>query len=222
MILQEFEGGIHTSDDLHKKFNHTIVYARPQPEEKSRPVYIKAIEGGKVYYSDDWGGQLANANWHIFELLECRPKTGIYNLVFNRGPKVLQRPVRVLRFPYRQWRFGINVDNLHIVSVNNRYYHVFEDIPTPSYQNLFEPTYPTFEEALGKILNHEVKHIAINSKISIMLGRNRILMFKNFVPFLAYQSGIPFAVNEIHPFVKDEHEKYANLLTNAVGQSKIK
>jgi hypothetical protein len=184
MILSNLDGGIHSVEDLRRKFTHTWVYARPNLDVPAT-CYISEMFDNVVigiFYQDsrwiDFQCQITE-----FDLIRPRPEIGVYNLA--------TRPALLEQSFTRQWKVGLCQDNMTLRSMNGMSILENEQIPF-----LYEPKYPTLSEALTLIKKGDKKHIAISNKYSIRQGISRSVLLYLFKPILVFNMGFTFPIND--------------------------
>jgi len=222
MLLHNLDGGIHNSDDLNQKFANTYVYGQIKDlSEKDEVLYIRYIHG----LNNVEVRRLNHENHLItsvvdFDLKLDRPKPTLFTYnIPNRMP----RPLRLSWLPRRQWRRGVCDENCAFEDVKGMWYDV-DSIAKGTFSRLeeaFNPTFLSMKEAIDMLMEKKAKHLPISNKVSIMRGKSRLIMLRNFVPFLAYANGMSFAVSPVDQFLKEESEKYSTILTNYVGSTKL-
>lgn len=213
MIVRDFlcnlDGGIHTSEDLNKKLCGSYILGRPEHFANNIPIWIHSIGGDGLVYWKPANKAGANQNTsteplNSFWVEMLRPFVGIYNVGY--------RPLQYLQFPKRQWRVGYNPENSVLKDVKGNFIPIessvnnLDSLLTPS------PTYPTLDAALKMLREKKVKHIAINSSITIMQGKERQIFFKNFVPFMIKKGAFVFKSPVTSHGLEAEFNEYKTLI----------
>ena len=207
-LLIDLDGGIHSQDDLQRKFKGTIVYGARSETEESRPLYIKEISGGVVYSYEGWKDHYTSSNTNEFCIDHSRPSPGIYNYLHSK------RPIKVEYIPERQWKVGWCQENIAVKHVRDVHVNIW-NMPLASVKDIYVPWYPTIPEAIELLKAYKFRHLAINSSVSILRANTsnkgfKIIVLKNFIPFMTISNGMLFRIPPVDSMLVKDYKEYGS------------
>lgn len=203
------DGGVHSFDDLRKRYQGTVVYGCIADQD-AKPYYIKEIDGSTLYLWNNQNDGNQSVKADKFFLIQDRPHEGIYNF------RAKKRPYRVVADPKRQWKWGWNLENRWVHTITGIALDPINVDATnqdlSDRKDFYEPWYPPLTDAIDMLDAGLYKHLAINNSISIMKKGPKLTVLKNFVPFLAFVNGVCFKIPPLDALLIKDYREYANLL----------
>ena len=213
-LLADLDGGIHSQDDLQRKFKGTIIYGAPSVNDAPRPLYIRDISGDSVYCYEGWKDSYQTS--HVFEfcLDQSRPMPGIYNYLHAK------RPVKVEYIPERQWKVGWCQENIVVKHVRDVNVNIW-NMPLSSTKDIYVPWYPSIPEAIELLKAQKFRHLAINSSVSILRANTnnkgfKIIVLKNFIPFMTISNGMLFRIPPVDSMLVKDYKEYGSKILEFV------
>lgn len=210
--LDSVDNGAHNPVDLGKKFVGTIVYGAKDANSPLKAFYIKNISAnGNMYIIEEYNKISHEVSITRFQLELEKPPLGLIN-----GDA---RVWRVSYFPERQWKRGWCNENTIVENINGDQMPPTK-ISLDTATKMFTPVYSSFEQAVTDVMTFKRKHLAINQSISVMRGKNRLLLLRNFIPFLSIHPGMFMEISPANVGLKKECDYYAALFRSSFGRGK--
>jgi len=212
MRLIDLDNGSNSISDLLKKFQNTVVELNHG--DSFIPVFVENIDGHNVLGRVNWklSGQY-NSELTACEIRGDRPAAGIYNLSGVMGVTT-QRPIKLVYTGNRQWARGVCQQNVVLSDIKEKYYDI-SNIELAQYTKLYNPVYPSVEEALTELKAKKYKHVALSPNITLMRGNNRFVFLRNFIPFLTCSNGMVFKIPPLNDLFKKDCDYYEHLFRTA-------